>query len=89
MKHYEVRLLAGGNPDRLQQHGKLPGVPNYTDGGHQSIKECAKAVRDYIERYNLGSGNWLGGDVREVESGKWVASISYNGRIWKKRWQDA
>lgn len=45
-----------------------------------SLQEASKVCRDYIERNQLGSGNWTGGMVSE--DGKQVARISYNGRIW-------
>jgi len=45
-----------------------------------SVDDASRRCRDYIEKFNLGSGNWVGGDVFENETK--IARISYNGRIW-------
>ena len=46
-----------------------------------SLKEAAKMVRDFIDEFGLTSSNWVGGNVLD-SSLKYIASISYNGRIW-------
>ncbi len=46
-----------------------------------SLKEASRKCREYIEEFNLGSGNWAGGLV--LQNRKQIARISYNGRIWK------
>ena len=48
-----------------------------------SIKECQKATRNYIEQNNLGSGNFLGGFTFD-EYDNQVGYISYNAKYWKK-----
>ena len=48
-----------------------------------SVKDLAEAsaiCRDYIERNDLGGGNWTGGLVSK--DGKPFATVSYNGRVW-------
>ena len=35
----------------------------------------------YIEQYDLGGGNWSGGQM--FEAGRQVARVSYNGRVWE------
>ncbi len=48
----------------------------------ETIEEAAEKCRDFIEEYDLGSGNWVGGVVTEGDNP--VAAISFNGRIWGK-----
>ena len=82
MKKYEVRLSSCGNIDIGQNPDKpLFGVPN-GDYQFDSIEECQSAVRDYIDKHDLGAGNWSGGNV--YENGKYIGLISYNGRFWGK-----
>ena len=35
----------------------------------------------FISTHNLGSANWTGGEVVD-QNNRFVANISYNGRIW-------
>lgn len=78
---YSVNLSNCGNPDYGQAPNKpLPDVPTgraYTS----SIEECQQRVQEYIEKYNLGSGNWNGGEVYDG-LGNMIGKISYNGRYW-------
>ena len=79
---YKVELNSIGNPDRGQDPTKqIDGawaVMKHVD----SIEEAQKAVRAYIERHNLGAGNWAGGKVW-TEENVYVGHISYNGRFWE------
>ena len=76
----EVVLSAHGNPD----HGENP----YSNVAHNaicyadSIEECQQIVSRYIEKNDLGSGNWTGGAV--YKDGEQIGYISYNGRYWPK-----
>lgn len=82
---YKVTLSACGNID----HNENP-YNNIVNGTRidgkvveaNSIKECQKIVREYIERNLLGGGNWTGGKV--FKDGEQVGYISYNGRYWDK-----
>jgi len=47
----------------------------------KSLDDASNKCREYIEKFNLGSGNWSGGQVSQKR--KLIARISYNGRIWK------
>jgi hypothetical protein len=49
-----------------------------------SLKDAAAKCRWFIEYYELGGGNWTGGEVTN-EAGEIIARISYNGRIWDPR----
>ena len=77
---YTVMLSSSGNPDFNQN----PYEPVYGASKQilkaASIEECQQIVRNYIDFYNLGSGNWDGGDV--FKDGKLIGYISYNGRYW-------
>ena len=48
-----------------------------------SIDECQDSVRKYIEEYDVGAGNWIGGQVYDGV-GEYIGKISYNGRFWPK-----
>lgn len=82
---YKVILKACGNID----HDENPYLP-IVDKAYiepkvefcESIEECQTKVREYIEKYDLGSGNWIGGEVYNKK--KYVGRISYNGRYWDK-----
>lgn len=85
----EVYLLlaARGNPDHGQDPEQPPfGVPgdrlldcsdgwNPAEPGHVASRH----VREFIDQYGLGGGNWVGGDV--WENGKHIGSVAYNGRF--------
>ena len=78
---YKVLLASVGNPDFGQDSRRsLPGVPRRTLRV-ASIADASKACRAYIAHYELGGGNWLGGEVKK--DGKVIAKISYNGRAWE------
>lgn len=71
-----VELGARPNPDRYEPG---PYIHPYWQMV-RSIKAAAKAVRDFIELHQLGSG-FVGGRVRQGVT--IVAHVSYNGRIWQ------
>ena len=78
---YKVLLASVGNPDFGQDNRRsLPGVPRRTLRV-ASLADASKACRVYIAHYELGGGNWLGGEVKQ--GNKVVAKISYNGRAWE------
>ena len=78
---YKVKLNHASNPDI--DGGYWREAP--PKGGHyvevSSLAEASKAVRDYIEKYELGLGNFTGGEVRNSLD-KPVALISYGGGAW-------
>lgn len=45
-----------------------------------SFQEASEVCRKYIDRNNLGAGNWDGGLV--FKNRTLVARVSYNGRVW-------
>jgi hypothetical protein len=79
---YQVKLWNAGNPDYRQDHTKP--LPDTAVGWAQvdSFKEASELCRLYIEFYDLGGGNWTGGEITD-QSGLVVARVSYNGRVWE------
>ena len=80
MTKYKVELNSIGDPDRGQDPRKqIEGA--WANMAHvDTIEEAQKAVRNYIEKHNLGAGNWAGGKVW-TEENKYLGYISYNGRF--------
>jgi len=77
-KMMTVKLSSCGNPD----HGQNP-----TDSLSPTVfcevatfKGASLICTKYIANWNLGGGNWAGGQIHK--DGKQVARVSYNGRIW-------
>jgi hypothetical protein len=78
---YKVLLASIGNPDFGQDSRRsLPGVPRQTLRV-ASLMDASTACRAYIEHYELGGGNWHGGEVKKGTTV--IAQISYNGRAWE------
>lgn len=69
-----------GNPDH-GQYAPLSELEAYVVG---SFEEASAACRSYIQMWDLGGGNWNGGDIYSKE-GVAIAEVSYNGRVWKKQ----
>ena len=40
-------------------------------------------MRKYIEDYDIGSGNWIGGQVYD-DDGNLIGQIHYNGRFTRQ-----
>ena len=74
----EVFLRGCGNPDYAQYADVSP-IATVKVG---SLREASKTCRSYIQGWNLGGGNWAGGEVSV--NGEVVAWVSYNGRVWKR-----
>lgn len=74
---FEVHMAAVGNPD-FNEPARLPGVPDVTVPV-ANLDDAVDTCREFIEQYDLGGGNWIGGQV--YDSGKQVARVHYNGRV--------
>jgi len=74
---FRLKLASAPNPDYAEWFSPAP--TRYITV--QSLKEASRKCREYIDDFNLGSGNWVGGQVSQNR--KRIARISYNGRIWK------
>jgi hypothetical protein len=77
MNELTVKLKSVGNPD-FQQYA--PVSPKDTKQC-STLKEASEICRQYIDKWNLGGCNWVGGQI--FIGKKQIAFISYNGRIWK------
>lgn len=74
----KVELNSIGNPDRGQDPTKQVegawAIMRHVD----SIEGAQKAVREYIEKHNLGEGNWAGGKVW-TEKNEYLGYITFDG----------
>jgi hypothetical protein len=70
-------LNAVPNPDRGQSRPLAPGSVRIVS----TWAEASRAARVYIEKYNLGAGNWPDIEIATM-AGEPVARVSYNGRVW-------
>ncbi len=76
---YTVTLSVCRNPDfSSDAYRTLPArAPREVPTLEAARVHCLR----YIADNDLGGGNWTGGRVTD-QTGKTVARISYNGRIW-------
>lgn len=74
---FRLKLASAPNPDHDEWFSPAP--TRYVTA--KSLKDASMKCRSYIEEFNLGAGNWVGGQVSQDT--KRIAQISYNGRIWK------
>lgn len=80
----EVWLSSVGNPDHGQDPSRpLFGVQQYWQTV-ESLGRASAMCRSYIVGNDLGGGNWTGGLVRRRDSHEEIATVSYNGRVWRK-----
>lgn len=77
-KKYLIELKSCGNPDHGQDPDKIVSPSRLID--FDIIEEARKIQGDYITEYNLGGGNYCGGNI--THKGKIIARMSYNGRVW-------
>lgn len=84
---FEVTLEAVGNPDYegYDYRGRMFHVKP-SKAICSSIEECQKKVEEFIDEYNLGGGNWSGGEV--FKNNEFIGYISYNTRFWDKDSED-
>jgi len=73
-----IKLSSCGNPD----HGQNPhdSLSPKVSIEVATLKGASEICLKYIANWNLGGGNWAGGQV--YEDGKQIARVSYNGRVW-------
>ena len=76
-----VKLSSCGNPDfRQNPDGPLFGCPEEAYVTVATFKGASEVCLIYINGWELGGGNWSGGQV--YKGNKQIARVSYNGRIW-------
>lgn len=51
--------------------------------GHrvETLKEASQISCQYIDFYELGGGNWNGGNITDA-AGIVIGKVSFNGRVW-------
>jgi hypothetical protein len=79
----QVALKSCGNPD----HGQDPDRPYYFSEPDRivevsSFEEASRICRKFIEKNDLGGGNWSGGQI--YVDGQFIAKVNYVGRIMSK-----
>jgi len=79
MNPYRVRLCSVGNID-FGQNPRLPYSP-LEWAECPSLCRSALVCLDYIQKHQLGGGNWTGGQI--FKGGVQIARVSFNGRIWE------
>jgi len=80
----ELLLKSCGNPDYYQDPDRP--ISDTMKVNVDTLKMASDICREYILEYDLGGGNWIGGQV--TEDNKQIAKISYNGRIWDNKGQE-
>lgn len=73
-----VVLKSEGNPD-FNQYAPISPLQILPA---QTLEEASIMCKKYIEDWDLGSGNWAGGDIYHPTKGL-IAYVSYNGKVWK------
>lgn len=77
----KVKLSSCGNPDFRQDPDKpLYGCPDEVCVEVATFKGASIMCLKYIDEFELGGGNWDGGQI--YDGNKQIASVSYNGRVW-------
>ena len=75
-----VVLKSRGNPDH-HQNPREPVSPEAMRSC-DTFREASELCRAYIGTYNIGGGNWTGGQIYHPVKGL-IAHVSYNGRVWQ------
>ena len=77
---FKVILKSCPNPDFGQT--RCPAKPDMKTVA--TLAEASVVCREYIERHDLGCGNWAGGKIYdEMNPKKWLYQVSFNGRVWR------
>ena len=48
-----------------------------------SMSEASALCMAFMEQWELGGGNWSGGQIRNAD-GVEIAQVSFNGRVWDR-----
>ena len=74
----QLTMSSRGNPDFQQDPDRAlsPDVMLTV----ATFQEASAACEAYIGQYNLGGGNWTGGQI--CKQGQQLVRVSYNGRVW-------
>jgi hypothetical protein len=77
---FAVVCKSVGNPLHLQNENEP--VSDEIIFAATNLKEASEICRNYLTTFNLGGGNWAGGQVYHPKIGI-IANISFNGKVWK------
>lgn len=78
---YIVSLSAVGNPDFGQPENL--GIPSLMVAVN-SFQEAIDVCQSFIIKYDLGGGNWTGGNIFDARTKEKVAQVAYNRRLIMK-----
>lgn len=73
IKHTKNIDIKGGYWSKMKR-------PNNIKFTVKTLKQAVRKCQDFIEKYDLGGGNWDNANV--IDHGVLIAHISYNGRVW-------
>lgn len=78
----KVELSSCGNIDHWQnpEESMMGSEPNRMETV-ESFQEASKVCSEFIDKNELGGGNWTGGNIYD-ENETLIARVSYNGRVW-------
>lgn len=76
---YTMRLRSVGNPD----FGQYAPVSEPETVQRSTLAEMRDAAQAYIDKWDLGGGNWV--DPVVMQGGKAIGHFSYNLRFWEGR----
>ena len=77
---YVVNLQSEGNPDFGEDSNRS--ISPTLKAVAKTLAECSVVCQKYIAKFNLGGGNWVGGQIYHPDKGL-VGHVSYNGRVWR------
>jgi hypothetical protein len=82
---FTLKLAYTSNPDiRGGYWNGKPSCPSVTRVPVESFADASKTLRAWVETWDLGGGN-MGrgcGDLLDTATGRKVAHVSFNGRVW-------
>ncbi len=73
------RFLQYSNNQKFEDLYKTKGLVYFEVNG---LIEAKNLTQKFIREFDLGGSNWVGGRVVDEEN-KFIAQISYNGRVWE------
>jgi hypothetical protein len=82
MPKLTVTLKADPNPDYSGDDWRAYVKKSERKVKVSSLHEASVVCGKFIDKNDLGSGNWTGGRIFD-ETGKQIAHVSYNGRVWE------
>jgi hypothetical protein len=85
-----IMLVVELNARQSSGSPRRPDLPDKRTVSATTLVEASDVCQRFIAEHDLGSSNWNGGRVRDLSTGKIVALVSYNGRIWtpQRDWRE-